>query len=233
MPVEYWFGYDGKTPVSFALSSSQMNEISALDTGTQARSVTYYYDRNGNSVSGSTGAFFCIKINNSDYNDNSDPWRRWTSSGYVILSAFADAADENTANYPIDEMYFAVGEDGTVEDEATVYIVYPGKDGKDGKDGTAGRGIESVVEYYLASASASGVTTSTPNWSTSIQTVTSDKKYLWNYERINYSDQTHEDTDPVIIGMYGEGEDGVGIASITEHYLATSSRSGITISNPN
>lgn len=75
-------------------------------------------------------------------------------------------------------MYFAVGEDGTVEDEATVYIVYPGKDGKDGKDGTAGRGIESVVEYYLASASASGVTTSTSGWSTAIQTVTSDKKYL-------------------------------------------------------
>lgn len=31
--------------------------------------------------------------------------------------------------------------------------------------------------------------------------------------------------------MYGEGEDGVGIASITEHYLATSSGSGITISS--
>lgn len=76
MPVDYWFGYDEKSPVSFSLSSSQMNELRSLDDGTQARSVSYYYDRNGNTVSSSTGAFFCIKINNSDYNDNSDPWRR-------------------------------------------------------------------------------------------------------------------------------------------------------------
>ena len=92
--------------------------------------------------------------------------------------------------------------------------------------GDTGVGISSVTEYYLATASSSGVTTSTSGWTTSIQTVTATKKYLWNYEVITYSNGTTSTTTPVIIGTYGDK--GVGISSITEHYLATSASSGVT-----
>ena len=70
-----------------------------------------------------------------------------------------------------------------------------------------GNGVSSVTEYYLASASSSGVTVSTTGWTTTIQTITATKKYLWNYEVITYSNGTKTTTTPVIIGTYGEKGD--------------------------
>lgn len=109
-----------------------------------------------------------------------------------------------------------------------------GAQGPKGDKGDSGIGITSVTEYYLASASNSGITTSTSGWTTSIQTITTEKKYLWNYEKITYSDSSTSSTTPVIIGAYGNtgatGAKGVGIKTITEYYLASASNSGITIS---
>lgn len=95
-----------------------------------------------------------------------------------------------------------------------------------GETGDDGVGISSVVEYYLATSASTGVTTSTSGWTTSVQSITSTNKYLWNYEKVTYSDASIVDSSPVIIGVYGNT--GVGISSITEHYLATSASSGIT-----
>lgn len=98
-----------------------------------------------------------------------------------------------------------------------------------GGNGTDGKGITSITEYYLASASSSGVTTSTSGWTTSIQTITESKKYLWNYEVTRYTDGTSTTTSPCIIGVYGNtGATGNGIKSITNYYLATSAGSGVT-----
>ena len=57
----------------------------------------------------------------------------------------------------------------------------------DGKDGV---GIKSITEYYLATSASSGVTTGTSGWTTKIQTITEDKRYLWNYEEVVYTDGT-------------------------------------------
>ena len=116
-----------------------------------------------------------------------------------------------------------------------------GQKGEDGNDGNDGRSIVSITEYYLATSAGSGVTRSTSGWTSSVQTITSTKKYLWNYERIAYSTGNDEYTDPHIIGVYGDkgedgtngtngtnGTDGRGIVSITEYYLATSAGSGVT-----
>ena len=98
--------------------------------------------------------------------------------------------------------------------------------GGKGATGATGNGIESVVNYYLATASASGVTTSTSGWTTSVQSVTDTKKYLWNYEVITYTDKSTKVTDPCIIGVYGDkGNAGNGISSITEHYQVSTSNS--------
>ena len=98
---------------------------------------------------------------------------------------------------------------------------------KGGKNGATGKGIKSVTNHYLATSSSSGVTTSTSGWTTTVQTITSSKKYLWNYETITYTDNSTTNTAPCIIGTYGDkgltGDDGNGISSITEHYAVSSS----------
>ena len=112
----------------------------------------------------------------------------------------------------------------TDDTSSTLYSV-----SKMGGNGTDGKGIKSITEYYLASASSSGVTTSTSGWTTKIQTITTSKKYLWNYEVIHYTDDTSTTTSPCIIGVYGdEGATGNGIQSITNYYLATASGSDVT-----
>lgn len=98
-------------------------------------------------------------------------------------------------------------------------------------NGETGTGIESVNEYYLATSASSGVTRSTSGWTTSIQSINSTNKYLWNYECVEYSDNTVVNSDPVIIGVYGDkGDDGIGISSITEYYLASTASSNVTTS---
>lgn len=100
---------------------------------------------------------------------------------------------------------------------------------KDGQDGVSLDGIE---EYFLASYLSTGITTSTSGWSATVPTITSTNKYLWNYEKINYSSGDSVSTTPRIIGVYGEtGQDGVGIENITNYYLATADGKNITISS--
>mgnify|MGYP000473843760 FL=1 len=112
----------------------------------------------------------------------------------------------------------------TDDTSSTLYSV-----SKMGGNGTDGKGIKSITEYYLASASSSGVTTSTSGWTTKIQMITTSKKYLWNYEVTHYTDDTSTTTSPCIIGVYGdEGATGNGIQSITNYYLATASGSDVT-----
>lgn len=87
--------------------------------------------------------------------------------------------------------------------------------------GSDGVGVASITNYYLAISQSSGVTTSTSGWSTTIQSVSDSKKYLWNYEKINYTNGQSVNTSPAIIGMYSS--DGKGISSVTEEYgLSTS-----------
>ena len=110
-----------------------------------------------------------------------------------------------------------------------------GATGSQGPQGNVGVGVTSITEHYLATTASSGVTTATSGWTTAIQTIDATKKYLWNYEKINFSDGTNQPTIPVIIGVYGDkgatgstGPTGRSITGITEHYLATSSATGVT-----
>lgn len=70
-----------------------------------------------------------------------------------------------------------------------------------------GKGISSITEYYLATSASSDVTISTAGWTTTVQTITADKKYLWNYEKITYSEGNPTYTTPAIIGVYGDKGD--------------------------
>lgn len=106
----------------------------------------------------------------------------------------------------------------------TPYNGVDGQDGADGKDGTNGRGIRSVTEYYGVSQNSKVRPTV---WSvSSVPTLSEINKYLWNYERIFYTDGSSVTTTAVVIGCYGDK--GRGIVSITEMYLATNLSTGVT-----
>lgn len=125
---------------------------------------------------------------------------------------------------------------------STIYSVSRmGTNGTNGANGTNGKSIGSVVNYYLATASSSGVTTATSGWTTAVQSVSAAKKYLWNYEVVKYTDGTVASTTaPCIIGSYGDrgskgdkgdtGSTGNGIKSITEHYAVSASNSTVPTS---
>lgn len=129
----------------------------------------------------------------------------------------------------------------TYTDNTTSTIYSVGRMGTNGANGTNGKSIGSVVNYYLATASSSGVTTATSGWTTAVQSVSAAKKYLWNYEVVKYTDGTVASTTmPCVIGSYGDqgskgdkgdtGSTGNGIKSIIEHYAVSTSNSTVPTS---
>ena len=106
--------------------------------------------------------------------------------------------------------------------------------GATGATGSAGKGITGVATCYLASASSSGVTTSTSGWTTTMQTTDTSKKYLWSYQKITYTTGEPTTTTPVIIGTHGAtgatGDTGNGVSKVETFYLTTSASSGVTTS---
>lgn len=79
-----------------------------------------------------------------------------------------------------------------------------GATGPQGPAGSSGRGIKTITEYYLISSTKTGITTALSGWSTSIPTMTATNKYLWNYEKFTFTDNTTATTTPKIIGIYGD-----------------------------
>ena len=90
--------------------------------------------------------------------------------------------------------------------------------------------IDDIENWYLATSESGGVTKNTSGWTTSVQSMTQQNQYLWNYEVVkDASGNTISSSDPVIIGRYGtNGDPGRGISLITNYYLASSSSSGVT-----
>ena len=138
---------------------------------------------------------------------------RWSKDGrefYAGRSVAVNAEDvENKAVYS-----FVATENGIRRGYYEVTITKvddgaPGDPGKNGDDGKDGVGIESVAKYYLASEKSTGITVSSPGWTTSKQDMTETKKNLWSYDLIRYTNNTETKTTPVIIGVRGDnGETG-------------------------
>lgn len=148
---------------------------------------------------------------------------RWSKDGtefYVGKSVTVNATDVDTkAVYSFEAM-----ENGIKRGyyEVTIADLMDGEDGKDGEQGpqgekgeqgeqgppgpqgVTGNGIKSITNYYLATASGSGVSASTSGWTTTVQAITASKKYLWNYEVVTYTNDSTYQSAPCIIGVYGD-----------------------------
>ena len=84
------------------------------------------------------------------------------------------------------------------------------------KDGSAGKGIDSITNYYRISSASTGITRPQTDgaspWDDDPMAPTEEEPFLWNYEKItwlNYgSGQQYTYTDPHVIGHYGaDGND--------------------------
>lgn len=95
-----------------------------------------------------------------------------------------------------------------------------GMQGQTGATGATGNGISSVTTYYLATSESNYVYTYTSGWTTSIQTPTANKPYLWSYQTTYYTDGTSSSTSPHIIGIRGkDGEDGKDAGDLTQEQI--------------
>lgn len=113
----------------------------------------------------------------------------------------------------------------------------------DSKKPAQGYSVKTIQNFYLATASATGVTTGTAGWSESIagQQISAAKPFLWNYEKTTLSDgKTVTTTTPVIIGRWASdgkgGTNGRGITKVTEYYQlgnsATTKPTGQWVTTP-
>lgn len=101
------------------------------------------------------------------------------------------------------------------------------------KDGDPGRAVTKITEYYKANNSSSALPkpTSDSGWSTdpNLSDLTDkwdrNHRYLWNYEKVEYSSGTTvERTVPQILAIWTEdGAAGTGIDSIVNWYKITTS----------
>lgn len=111
-----------------------------------------------------------------------------------------------------------------------------------------GASITTDTLHYLATDLDSGVTTSTPGWTTTVQSITSALPYLWTYHTYHKASGQSVNTQPVITGVYGDtgaagpqgpagqqgeqgpagsdGDDGISVTAVQpQYYLSTSSSS--------
>ena len=87
-----------------------------------------------------------------------------------------------------------------------------------GKDG---KGISSITEYYQAHVNGTTAPTGTWTEGTTPSDFGVDNPYLWNKEKIVYTDGSTTWTNPVVIGYWSKGR---GISTVTEYYCASASQ---------
>lgn len=141
-------------------------------------------------------------------------------TGAVTVSVQANASVPDTTNI---RLTLTASKSGQIYSRDLVFTIAGVRAGANGV------GVLSVTNYYLAINQSDGVTNSTSGWTETVQQVSAQKRYLWNYEKITYTDGLSVNTKPAIIGMYssdGEpGSDGKGINSVTEEYGVSTSQS--------
>lgn len=116
----------------------------------------------------------------------------WTTSVQQI-----DAVNKYLWNY--EKIIYSLGEPDI--SEPTIMGVFSGSE--------AGKGIDDIIEYYAVTSDTN--IPSEQDWNLSVPELTPEKKYLWNYEVIKYTDGTEKEMKAAIVGVYGDS----GTDSIT------------------
>lgn len=214
-----WSGFtesNGETPGPYIGIYADHNEDDSLDPtkykwtkwqGEDGWGYEYIYQR--------TSKYEAPELPISENSDN------------YIPDNWSDDPMDVSEDYPYGWMCYRIKQNGTWSEfkGSKENPGYASLWAKYGEKGDAGVSIVSITEYYLLSEKTTGITTDSEGWSTEISSPT-DGKYLWNYETINYSDNTQSSTTPVIITYYAK--DGVSITNIKEEYALSTSNTEVT-----
>lgn len=209
-------GEDGRTSyfhvkysaVANPSSSAQMTETPSKYIGTY---VDYTQQDSNNPKDYTWSQFQGDPGENGIPGENGEDGR--TSYLHIAYANSADGWTDFSTTVSAGKQYMGQYVDFTERDSTNPdmykWTKVKGENGQDGTDGQDGVGIKSVTKYYLASERNTGITTSTYGWTTTMQTMTETKKYLWSYETIAYTDGKSTNTTPIIIGVHGQnGADG-------------------------
>jgi hypothetical protein len=191
---------EGDNDVTFIIKATVLSTGKKADGSNEIhleQSVTFHRLKQGTEGRGIVGVTEYYAVSN----DNTKAPTNWKSP--IDGDPMPTTTKDNRYLWNYEKItYNKAGDNGEKIEEKTTPAVI-------GTHGDDGRGIKNITEYYLVSASDSGVTTATTGWVKTPQKTDPTNKYLWNYEEITYTDKKTETTDPAIIGTYGEkGNDG-------------------------
>jgi hypothetical protein len=121
------------------------------------------------------------------------------------ITAPADSEFDTSVKTPTDAKPYLWSYEVTIFSDATRKT---GAKKVVGYKGANGRSVSKVEAYYLATTLASGVTNATSGFTTSLQSISESKPYLWMYTKITYDDEKSESTTAVILGTWQKGDTG-------------------------
>lgn len=117
------------------------------------------------------------------------PEQKESLRGISIKSASVDTDGNLTITFS----------DGDSEDVGNIM----GPQGIQGSKGDKGVGIKKITDYYALSSSNTDKAFGQV-WLTTPPTMTAEKKYLWHWQRTDYTDDSFYSTEKGVIGVYGE-----------------------------
>ena len=144
------------------------------------------------------------------------------------LTATLSAACEATIKVHVDGI--------EVNKKFSFAVAKTGATGAKGDPGSAGKGISKVETYYLTTSASSGVTTNTSGWSTTPEATTTEKKYIWSYQKTTYTSGSPTSSTPAIIGTHGAtgdkgaaGADAITLTITTSNGTVFKNNTGSTV----
>lgn len=141
-------------------------------------------------------------------------WSKWGEKGQDgdgIEYRYYVSNSNIAPTYTEDDPMWTDDPNGVSEDNQYEYVVQlkisngtvtPSTPSLWAKYGEDGVGIQSIKNYY-AITSTPELTTS-DEWGTTVPALTPENKFLWNKEVITYTSGDSTETDPAIIGVYGD-----------------------------
>lgn len=179
-------GIDGVSPTITSSKTDGVTTVTITDaSGTH--NLTINDGAAGSSIK-SIENFYLASANATGVTVNTVGWTNDPSSADATISA----SKPYLWNYEVSK-----------DDKgATITTTSPVVIGYYGQTGATGKGIKSISEYYALSN-----TTSTPDdssFSLTVKTPSVSNRYLWNYEKITYTDDSVTTTSKHIIGVYGD-----------------------------
>lgn len=191
----------------------------SISTGTSFRQDKGGFGTDGSISSENTFTYIKTFLPLSDLAGASINWTEDSNNGdtveegtYIITNNLTNCTTNNNANsISANSSYSATI---TANDNYTLNSITVTMGGNDiTSNAVSGStiSINSVTGDIVITASATATAPTEPTeptdeqWTTTPQTITSTKRYLWSYQVITLTDGTTIETDPCVIGVYGGG----------------------------